>query len=197
MEGIIGVSEYAPRTSILINGEMVIFKLLEKPDELALKDFFSQLPEHEVENLRQDVRDPANVSRLIQSLDYSQVLPLIAWDESVQAIVALSTLYFTAGVYRHIADVSIVVGTNYRKLGVGSAMIKELIELGTRLGLYFLRAEILMENHLAIKAFRQLGFEYRGTFEDYFMARNGQTRDIVLMLKPLRANVEGGMFYEF
>ena len=196
MERLFSASDYTPRTSILINGEMVLFRLLEKPDELALMDFFSHLSEHEVENLRQDVRAPATVSRLIHSLDYSRVLPLIAWDESVQAIVAVSILYFTAGVYRHIADISIVVGTNYRKLGVGSSMIKESIELGTRLGMYFLRAEILT-NHLAIKAFRQLGFECRGTFENYFMARNGQTRDIVLMLKPLQANVEGAMFYEF
>jgi L-amino acid N-acyltransferase YncA len=155
------------------------------------------LPEHDVENLRNDVQDPATVSLWIESVDYSRVLPLIACDELLQSIIAVSTLHFTRGVYRHIADVRIIVGKNYRKLGLGSAMIKELIELGSHLGLYFLRAEILSESRLPIKAFRQMGFEYKGTFEDGFMTRKGETRDLVLMFKRLRVSAEDEMFFEF
>jgi L-amino acid N-acyltransferase YncA len=197
MKRITTASDYTPKTSILINGEMVILKILERSNELALRDFFAQLPEHDVENLRDDVHDPATVSLWIESVDYSRVLPLIAWDELLQSIIAVATLHFTKGVYRHIADVRIIVGKNYRKLGLGSAMIKELIELGSHLGLYFLRAEILSESRLPIKAFRQMGFEYKGTFEDGFMTRKGETRDLVLMFKRLRVSAEDEMFFEF
>lgn len=197
MKSIAVASDYAPKTSILIDGEIVVFRLLEKSDEVALRNFFSVLPEHEVDNLRENVRDPATIPRWIQLLDYSRVLPLTAWDESSRAIVAVGSLHFKEGVYRHIAGLRVVVGASHRKLGLGSAMIKELTELGSRLGLYFLRAEILSENRLAIKAFRQMGFDYKGVFEDCFMTRRGETRDVVLMLKRLRVNPEEEMFYEF
>jgi L-amino acid N-acyltransferase YncA len=197
MKRFTAVSDYTPRKSILINGGMVIFKLLEKSDEGALKDFFSLLPDHEVDDLREDVRDSSTIGSWIQTIDYSRVLPLVAWEESLRAIVALSSVHFKDGVYRHVAGVRIVVGTAYRKLGLGSAMIKELIELGNQLGLFFLKAEILSEKRLAIKAFRQMGFEYKGTFENYFMNRKGETRDIVLMVKQLRLSAEEDMFYEF
>jgi L-amino acid N-acyltransferase YncA len=191
------VVDYPPKQRILINGEMVVFKLLEKSDGEALKDFFALVPDHEVDDLRENVRDPATISSWIQMLDYARVLPLVAWDESLRAIVALSTVHFKEGVYRHVAGVRIVVGTAYRRMGLGSAMIKELIELGSQQGLYFLKAEILSEKRLVIKAFRQLGFEYKGTFENYFMSRKGETRDIVLMVKMLRTSAEEEMFYEF
>jgi len=194
---ITAVVDYPPKESILINGDMVAFKLLERSDEEALKDFFALLPDHEVDDLRENVRDLATVSSWIQALDYARVLPLVAWDESLQAIVAISSMHFKEGVYRHIAGVRIVVGTAYRKMGLGSAMIKELIEVGDRQGLYILKAEILSEKRLVIKAFRQMGFEYKGTFEDYFMSRKGETRDIVLMMKRLRSSSEEEMFYEF
>jgi L-amino acid N-acyltransferase YncA len=194
---ITAVVDYTPKQSILINGEMVIFKLLEKSDEAALKNFFALLPDHEVDDLREDVRDPATVSSWIQTLDFARVLPLVARDESLRMIVAIATVHFKDGVYRHVAGVRIVVGTAHRRLGLGSAMIKELIELGGQQGLYFLKAEILSEKRLAIKAFRQLGFEVKGTFENYFMSRKGETRDIVLMVKRLRTSAEEEMFYEF
>jgi L-amino acid N-acyltransferase YncA len=197
MRRITAASDYPPKTSILINGEIVIFKLLEKPEGTALRDFFLQLSEGEVDDLRDDVHNPGTISAWIESLDYSKELPLIAWEESWKSIVAVSSLHFTEGVYRHIADVRIVVGKTHRKLGVGSALIKELIQLGTQLGVHLLRAEVLTENLLAAKAFRQMGFEYKGTFEDCFFTRKGQTRDIGIMLKFLRENMEDAMFYEF
>lgn len=197
MRRIACASDYPPKASILLNGEVVVFKLLEKFEETALRNFFVQLSEGEVDDLRDDVHHPGTISAWIESLDYSVVLPLLAWEESRDSIVAVSSLHFAKGVYRHIADVRIVVGKTHRKLGVGSALIKELIRLGTGLGVHLLRAEVLTENHRAVKAFRQMGFEYKGTFEDYFFTRKGQTRDIGIMLKYLRENVEDAMFYEF
>jgi L-amino acid N-acyltransferase YncA len=189
--------EYRPKDCILVNGELVTFKLLERSDEAALRTFFSQTPEHEVESLRDDVRDPATISQWIATLDYERVLPLVAWTESLEQMAAVASLHRMHGVYRHIADVRIFVGKGYRKLGLGSALIKELTELGNRVGLYFLRAEILSGNELAVKAFRQLGFEVKCTLDEYFLTAKGQTRDVTLMLKRLRFNMEEDFFYIF
>jgi len=190
--------DYPPKRSILINGDVVVFKLLQKSDEEALKAFFSQVPDSEAEALRDDVKHPDTVSRWISNLNYRRVLPLVSWDEAEDGIVGVSSLHLMQGVYRHIADVRIFVGKGYRRLGLGSAMIKELIDIGNRLGLYFLRAEVLMENQLAVKAFRQLGFESKCNVEDGFMCLNkSRTRDVMLMMKRLQINLEEDFFYVF
>lgn len=188
---------YAPKTSILVTGEMVTFRLLEKEDEQALKDFFSKIPERESETLRDDVHDPVTISNWTQTLNYKRTLPLVAVAESNERLAGVATLHFMKGVHRHVADVRIVVGKDFRKQGLGSIMIKELLEVGNRERIHFLRAEILTENQLAIKAFRQLGFEAKCTLEDYFMNRKGETRDILLMLKRLRVDVEDDFFFVF
>lgn len=188
---------YAPKTSVLINGDMVTFRLLEAKDEEALKDFFSRVPERESETLRDDVRNPTTIYKWIQSINYKRTLPLVAVTESIGGFAGVSTLHFMKDEHRHVADIRIVVGKDFRKLGLGSAMIKELIEVGNRERIHFLRAEILTENQLAIKAFRQLGFEAKCTLEDYFMTRKGETRDVLLMLKRLRVDMEEDFFYVF
>lgn len=190
--------DYPPKRSILINGDAVLFKLLQKSDGEALKDFFSQVTDNEAETLRDDVKHPDTVARWVANLNYQKVLPLVSWDEAEEGIVGVSSLHLMSGVYRHIADVRILVGKGYRRLGLGSAMIKELIDVGNRLGLYFLRAEILMENQLAVKAFRQLGFESKCNIEDGFMCLNkSKTRDVMLMMKRLQVNLEEDFFYVF
>lgn len=189
--------QYNPKSSVLINGDMVHYRLLTRENQGALKAFFEAIPESEAELLRSDVQNPAVIASWVERIDYSHVLPIVAWNESEDTIAGVATLHFTQEVYRHIADIRIVVGIEYRKLGLGSAMIKELIDIGNQLGLHFLKAEILAENKLAIKAFRQLGFEAKVTLEGYYMTRKGEPRDIVLMLKRLTISMEEDMFYLF
>jgi ribosomal protein S18 acetylase RimI-like enzyme len=43
--------------------------------------------------------------------------------------------------------------------------------VANRLGLHFLKAEVPVENQLAVRAFRQLGFEVKCTLDRYFMTR--------------------------
>ncbi|MCU0573351.1 MAG: GNAT family N-acetyltransferase [Syntrophobacteraceae bacterium] len=188
---------YEPRSSVLVNGEMVHFRCLRASDEELLRSFFLSIPETEAANLRHDIRSPEVVSSWVHSLDFKRVFPLMAMDEELQNIIAVSSLHFQKGVYRHIAEIRIVVGKAYRKLGLGSALIKELIEVANRLGLHFLKAEVPMENQLAIRAFRQLGFEVKCTLERYYMTRSGDTKDIVLMIKRLLVELEEDLFFVF
>lgn len=188
---------YTSKESILINGETVVFKTLDKSDEEPLRTFFAQIPDHERECLRHDVCDPETITCWIRDLDYTRVVPIVAWDEAGERMVAACSLHRKTGVSRHIAEIRIVVAPSHRKLGLGSSLIKEVVGIGTRQGLYFIQAEIVADNRLAIKAFRQLGFEFKCILEDFFMTRTGQTRDVVFMLKPLRVNMEEDFFYVF
>src|SRR5512146_1801026 len=132
MKGTVREVNHSVRTSVLTNGELVIFKLLGIGDGSALTNFFSQVSEREAETLRHDVHDPAVIAHWIETLDYQQTLPLLAWNESSEHIAGVASLHFSSGVRRHVADIRLVVGRDYRKLGLGSAMIKELVEAGNQ-----------------------------------------------------------------
>ena len=189
--------EYPAKEALLISGEKVLFKLLEPADQQALLNFFGQVSEQEAETLRHDVRDPETVAAWVRELDYHKVVPLLAFDEGAEAVVGAASLHLQQGVYRHVADIRIMVSSEYRRLGLGSAMIKELVGVADRLRLHFIRAEILSDNPLAIKAFRQLGFEVKCTLDDYFMSMSGKTRDVVLLVKRMLHSMEEDFFYVF
>ncbi|SMC25268.1 L-amino acid N-acyltransferase YncA [Desulfacinum hydrothermale DSM 13146] len=186
-----------PKECVLNNGEVVTLRFLTGEDEEAVRAFFHDIPDHEVEGFREQVPDPRTVSRWIRRLDYDRVTPLAAWSAQRAGIVGLASLNRMVGAYRHVAEVYVVVGTDYRKLGLGSSLIKELVEIATLRGLYFLKAKVLTENQLALRAFRQLGFEVKATLEDYFMTMDGKTKDVALMLKRLRFHMEEDFFYVF
>ena len=186
-----------PKESLLNNGEPVLFKVLVRDDEEAVRAFYHDIPDHEVEGFRDQVPDPRTVGTWIRRLDQLQVLPLAAWNGARTRIIGLASLNRLAGAYRHVAEIYVVVGADHRQLGLGSSLIKELIEIGTRQGLHFLEAKVLIENQLALRAFRQLGFEVKATLEGYFMTRDGKTKDVALMLKRLRYDLEEDFFYLF
>lgn len=188
---------YESRESVLVNGEMVHFRRMEPSDQEALRLFFAGIPEKEADSLREDVKSPETIANWIRTMDYRHIFPLLATDEASRNIIAVSSLHYQVGVYRHIAEMRIVVGKNYRKLGLGSALVKELVEVGNRSGLHFLKAEVPVENQLAIRAFRQLGFEVKCTLERYFMTRTGETRDVALMMKRLLVEMEDDFFFVF
>lgn len=186
-----------PKESLLNNGDPVLFKVLVRDDEEAVRAFFRDIPDHEVESFRDQVPDPRTVDTWIRQIDLHRVFPLAAWNKPPTRLIGLASLNRMAGAYRHVAEIYVVVGADHRQLGLGSSLIKELIEIGTRQGLYFLKARVLVENQLALRAFRQLGFEVKATLEDYFMTRDGKTKDVALMFKRLRFDLEEDFFYLF
>jgi L-amino acid N-acyltransferase YncA len=69
-------------------------------------------------------------------------------------------------------------------------MLNKLIELARKQDLHILVAEIVADQSKVIKAFQNLGFELRCTFEDYFMLPDGDTRDVAVLMLCLRPTVD-------
>jgi hypothetical protein len=64
-------------------------------------------------------------------------------------------------------------------------MILEMEEVARRLGLIFLKGEVLLDQIGLVKAFRRLGFDLRCTLDDYFIAPDNSTHDVTILLKRL------------
>jgi RimJ/RimL family protein N-acetyltransferase len=167
----------------LRDGTRVLLRVLNKDDRDRLQAMFAMVSDDDAEAMREDVKDPAVIQRWIDELDYSRVIPLVAVvnDE----IVGDATLHFGRGPYRHKAEVRILLSKPYRQRGLGTAMLKSLIDIAKKMELHLLTVEVIANRTSVIRAFRGMGFQMQTTLPDYFMMPDGETLDVALMILPL------------
>jgi L-amino acid N-acyltransferase YncA len=173
------------------NGKRLMLRFLSEQDREGLVQMFQEAPEEDTRFLKQDVKNLKLINSWVDRINYREVLPLVAVDLESNRLVADATLHRGKHAAKHLGEIRIFVSRPFRNLGLGSAMLDELINLALKEGLQWLKAEILAEHKKVIKAFREKGFEVRATLEDYFIRKDGMTHDVVLMLRPVLKREEG------
>lgn len=170
------------KVKTLPDGSRLLLRPLSEDDKEALVDLFARASEEDLRYFRDDAADPAVVESWVDNLDLQNVYPLVAVIED--KIVGDATLHFRERHHRHLAWVRIFLDPAYRRRGIGTLMLRSLIEIAQRLGLQQLYIEVVSTQHEVIKALLGLGFQHEVTLHDYFMTRGGSTLDMsVLCLK--------------
>lgn len=171
----------------LRDGTRVLLRVLNEDDRDRLQAMFATISDDDADAMRDNVKDPSAIHKWIDELDYRRVIPLVAVvnDE----IVGDATLHLGQGPYRHKAEVRIFLSKPYRQRGLGTAMLKALIDLAKRLELHLLTVEVIADRTSVIRAFRGLGFQMQTTLPDYFMMPDGETLDVAVMILPLVRSV--------
>jgi len=172
----------------LKDGAHVLLRAMMPEDQQGLEALFAPLSDDDMLYFRDNVRDPEVIQRWGEDLDYERVLPLLALVR--ERIVGQATLHFGRGPKRHLGEVRIFLSKDFRQRGLGSRMLATLIDLAKKEDLHALIAEIVIDQTRVIKAFQRLGFTLRSTYEDYFMLPDGETRDVVVLMLPLRPRGE-------
>jgi L-amino acid N-acyltransferase YncA len=83
-------------------------------------------------------------------------------------------------VYAGVAEFSIYVAERARGRGIGAALLKALIEVSEREGIWTLQSGIFPENTASLELCRRFGFRVVGTRERVGNM-NGRWRDVVLL----------------
>lgn len=166
----------------LKDGVRVLFRPLVPGDYEGLVNLFKPLNEDDRQLMRQHV-DEALVQQWIDNLDYDAILPILA--EVHHEIIGEATLHYRHGPYRHTAELRIFLAKGWRRRGVGTRLMQTAVDLARRQGVHILMAEVISSQIDVIKAFESIGFQIKGTLEDYFMLPDGQTLDVVLMANYL------------
>jgi len=167
----------------LHDGVRVLLRMLEKGDKDLLQAMFAQVSDEDLRFMRANVRDPAVIQQWIDELDYNRVIPLVAVVNG--GIVGDATLHRGQGRYRHIGEVRIFLAKPYRQRGLGTAMLKSLIDIANKLNMHLLTAEIVADKVSVIRAFQGLGFQLQTSLPNYFMTPDGETFDVALLILPL------------
>ncbi len=167
-----------------IAGKSIVVRPLERGDENELARFFRRLPVDERAMLKDDVTNPLVVAAWCSSIDHERVYPLVALDGA--HIVGDATLHRSrTGWSRHVATLRVTVDPDYRRIGLGRALIRELIELATSLKVAVLDAEIVAEQSSAIRLFESLGFHCIATLPQHVLDLTHQPHDQLILTKTL------------
>lgn len=178
-----GQLERYRKVKTLPSGSRLLLRPLTKEDKEDLVDLFARASEQDLEYFRSDAGSPEVVRGWADNLDLKNVFPLVAVVDD--RIVGDATLHFGEHFHRHLAWVRVFLDREYRRQGIGTLMIRSLIDVARRVGMHQLYAEIVTTQPQVIKAFEDLGFHHRVTLEDYFITDAGEPLDMAILVLPL------------
>lgn len=167
----------------LADGTRALLRPLTRDDKNGLIALFEPIDPDDFKLMRNDVRNRELVASWAENVDYKKVLPIVAVVND--RIVGDATLHFRGGPGRHVADVRIFLSKEFRRRGLGTVMLRSMIDVARRCGLQQLVAEIVADQVKTIKAFEDLDFERRATYPDYFMMPDGETYDVAVLILRL------------
>src|SRR5574341_491934 len=168
----------------LKDGVQVLLRPMTRDDCQTLTDLFASASQEDTWYLRDNVGDPAVPKGWCENLDYGRVLPLTALVKD--RAVGQASLHFGSGSERHIGKVRIFLAKDFRGRGLGTKMLNSLIDLARKHNLHILAAEIVTDQAKVVRAFEDIGFHPCCTLRDYFMLRDGDMRDVAILMLRLR-----------
>jgi GNAT superfamily N-acetyltransferase len=154
-------------------------------DSEALAAFFKRIPDRERYFLKDDVARDSVIQGWAEQLDYDRALPLLAFDGD--RICADGVLVRHRGDARsHYAEVRVVVDPEYRDRGLGTAVMRELIEIAWDAELDAVQGEFVSGIHVdALRAVRGFGGIEAGSLTDAVRDHEGHPHDLVFIRIPL------------
>lgn len=169
-----------PRPAKVRGDEEATLRPLDSTDAADLIKFFAEIPPQDRNFLKDNVEDPAVVEGWCDNIDLDRVFPLLALHNG--RIVADATLHQTrTGWMSHIGKVRVVTHPDFRKQGLASAMVEELIKVAARSALQRVEAELVAEQKGARTAFGRMGFQEIAVLPQYVRDIHTKLHDLIIM----------------
>ncbi len=174
-----------PKGLQVTSGPPITVRPMQASDAPALLAFFRGIPDEERYFLKDDVASEAVIDSWARHLDYDRALPLLAFDGD--RVCADGVLIRHRGNARsHYAEVRIVVDPAYRERGLGTAVLKELIDIAWDAEIESVQGEFVtgMQDD-ALRAVKALGGIEAGHITDAYRDQAGHPYDLVFLRVPL------------
>ena len=162
------------------NGQKILFRPVQPNDTELLWRMFSTLSEKSLSNLI----SPFTRKRIegwTSNIDYDKVLAIVAvtQENEDEIIVASASLKFNPQeIMKHKAELGIAVHDEYQSRGIGSSLLKHLLNIARNKKLRKVWLNVRATNKPAIHVYRKVGFEIEaklceecyvdGKFEDEY-----------------------------
>ena len=163
-----------------INGTELTFRLMEPTDRKEVIDFARGLNEEDLMFLRSDITQEPTVDAWMAYLKSGRTISIVA--ETGGRIAGYSSIHLNEATWtRHVGELRVLVGRDFRGLGLGKRLTNEAFALAKDLGLRKITAQMSTDQRSARGVFEHLGFRPEALLADHVMTRDGQTRDLLIM----------------
>jgi L-amino acid N-acyltransferase YncA len=175
-----------PRNMNLPDATAVTLRAFIPQDRAEIGDFFERVPEEDRAFLKEDLINRYEVEVWLDQIDIDRETVLVA--VAGQRIVGTAVLQRQRhGWSRHIGEIRIVADPAFRRRGLGHALADAIMDLAKHAGLEKVLAEMVSDRRGPIRVFKRLGFKTEATFNDQVKDRHGNTHDLLVMARYLRA----------
>jgi RimJ/RimL family protein N-acetyltransferase len=166
------------------DGREVILRTPRWEDLDALMELINSLVDEKAEIARTDKvtrEDEVEwLPKVLASLEKDELFFLVA--EVDRKVVASSDIHILSGNEKHVGVLGIVLKSGFRDLGIGTEMMKTLVEQAMALGLKVLTLQAFATNKRAVHVYEKVGFVQTGRVPKKHF-KDGQYVDEVIMTK--------------
>jgi RimJ/RimL family protein N-acetyltransferase len=166
------------------NGQEVVLRTPQMGDLDELMKLINSLVDEKAEIARTEKvtreKEAEWLPKMLANLEKDELFFLVA--EVDKGLVASSDLRILSGDEKHVGVLGIIVKNSFRGLGIGTEMIKMLVEQGKSLGLKVLILFVFATNKRAVHVYEKVGFVETGKIPKKHF-REGQYIDELVMAK--------------
>lgn len=169
-----------PHTMSLRDGSQVVLSILKPAEGKALHDFYRALPEEDRLTLKEDVRLHGWAERFLAKVSEGSIISLVAKVDG--EIVAEGSLYRTFyGWTRHVGEIRLTVGAEFRKKGLGRALAAGLVKIATDVGIEKIIVRVVENQIAAFHIAQRLGFMKEAVLRRHVTDLAGNKRDLLIL----------------
>ena len=171
--------------NVKFNEQPFTLCMLDHTDRDRILILAHHLPESDLSFMRRDITQPEAVDEWIRDIDQQQAISISV--EHDDAIIGYGTLYHDQRFWnRHIGEVRVLVSSNYRNLGIGTRVVRELMQFAQELSLDKVISYMSADDRGAQRMVSDLGFTAEALLADWVKTRDDRTHDLVIMSLSLR-----------
>jgi RimJ/RimL family protein N-acetyltransferase len=166
-------------TTVLRNGQTAYIRPLEEADRFELLQFAHTLPQDDLLYLEDDFLNPDIISRLINARFASNWRQCVATIDN--RIVGYAAVRQLPGWSNHVGRIILLVGSEWRRCGVGNALAYSIFEAARDLGVSKVVVEMLERQAAGRAIFERLGFTLEGRLVAHARDRAGRDHNLNIL----------------
>lgn len=165
---------------LTLAGTPFTLRLMGPDDRDTMLAFAQGLPPDDLLFLRLDIATPEGVDEWVRNIDAGRTITVLA--EQAGAVAGYASVHHNAVLWnRHVGEIRVIVGTDFRRHGLGRRLTDEVFALARSIGLRKITAQMTPDQKGARATFERLGFRPEALLADYVIDRDGHTRDLLIM----------------
>ncbi|MEM8964735.1 MAG: GNAT family N-acetyltransferase [Acidobacteriota bacterium] len=177
-----------PRTTSFGNVE-VTFRPMVPGDRTTILAFARALDEVDLLFLRTDITRDDVIDQWLLEIDSGQTTTILA--EVGGHVAGYCSLHHSESLWtRHLGEILLLVDHEYRGLGLGGHMARQILELAKNHDLHKLVAQMTSTQRNAQSLFHHLGFIPEAMLHDWVIDRNGRTHNLIVMSREVDLDEE-------